>query len=98
MTKGRYENGKPLTPFETAALVERRCDLFGGLPPSEAGQSTPAAPSQPEPQLDDLDMMSRADVARRLRASISTIQRMEQDGRLPKPLKTGQRQRRHLAK
>jgi predicted DNA-binding transcriptional regulator AlpA len=42
--------------------------------------------------------MSRADVARLLRTSVSTIQRMEKDNRLPKPLKTGPRSRRHLVK
>ena len=63
-------------------------------------QGTPPAirPSDTEPQLDDLDTMTRADVARRLRASISTIQRMERDGRLPKPLRTGPRARRHLVR
>jgi predicted DNA-binding transcriptional regulator AlpA len=97
---GTNEQGKPLTRFELAALIERWCELFGCLPPSDgAGQSPPAAqPSDAEPQLDDLDTMTRADVARRLRASISTIQRMENDGRLPKPLRTGPRARRHLVR
>jgi predicted DNA-binding transcriptional regulator AlpA len=93
---GVNEKGNPFTPLELAALVERWCELFGCLPPSE---SAPAArPSETEPQLDDLDTMTRADVARRLRTSISTIQRMEKDGRLPKPLRTGPRARRHLVR
>jgi predicted DNA-binding transcriptional regulator AlpA len=97
---GTNEKGQPLTRFELAALVERWCDLFGCLPPSDGvGQNPPAAqPSEAEPQLDDLDTMTRADVARRLRAHVSTVQRMERDGRLPKPLRTGPRSRRHLVK
>ena len=59
-------------------VLERWCEVFGCLPPNEAGQGAPTAqPSEAEPQLDDLDTMTRADVARRLRASISTVQRME---------------------
>jgi predicted DNA-binding transcriptional regulator AlpA len=97
---GTNEKGKPLSRFELAALIERWCDLFGCLPPSDAaGQNPPAAqPSEAEPHLDDFDTMTRADVARRLRASISTVQRMEGDGRLPKPLRTGPRSRLHLVK
>jgi predicted DNA-binding transcriptional regulator AlpA len=97
---GLNESGKSLTRFELAALIERWCELFGCLPPSDAaGQSAPATqPSEAEPQLDDLDTMTRADVARKLRASISTVQRMEKDGRLPTPLRTGPRARRHLVR
>jgi len=97
---GVNEKGKALTRFETAALIERWCELFGCLPPSDsAGQNAPTTrPSEAEPQFDDLDRMTRADVARRLRASISTVQRMESDGRLPKPLRTGPRARRHLVR
>ena len=64
------EDGKPLSRFELAALIEEWCSVFGELPPIDAaGQSAPAAqPAESEPQLDDLDMMPRADVARRLRA------------------------------
>jgi predicted DNA-binding transcriptional regulator AlpA len=80
-------------------------DMAGGGPQSgrtikvepEAGQATwPLPPSQPTPT--GLETMSRADVARLLRTSVSTIQRMEKDNRLPKPLKTGPRSRRHLVK
>jgi predicted DNA-binding transcriptional regulator AlpA len=97
---GTNEKGQHLSRFELAALVERWCELFGCLPPSDSvGQNAPATPpSEAEPQLDDLDTMTRADVAKRLRASVSTVQRMEKDGRLPKPLRTGPRSRRHLVK
>jgi predicted DNA-binding transcriptional regulator AlpA len=97
---GTNENGEPLSRFELAALIERWCVLFGCLPPSDAAGSAPTSTRtlEPEPQPDDLDMMTRGDVARRLRASISTVQRMERDGRLPKALRTGQRARRHLAR
>jgi predicted DNA-binding transcriptional regulator AlpA len=97
---GVNETGKTLTRFETAALIERWCDLFGCLPPSDSvGQNAPAAqPTEAEPQLDDLDTMTRADVARRLRSSVSTVHRMEKDGRLPKPIRSGPRMRRHLVR
>jgi predicted DNA-binding transcriptional regulator AlpA len=61
-----------------------------------AAPAPPTAPTDPVPSA--LTTMSRADVARLLRTSVSTIQRMEKDGRLPKPIKTGPRSRRHLVK
>jgi hypothetical protein len=83
---GTNESGEPLSRFELAALIERWCELFGCLPPSDGAGSAPTStrPLEPEPQPNDLDMMTRGDVARRLRASISTVRRMEKDGRLPK--------------
>src|SRR5262249_5724663 len=98
---GTNEKSNPLTRFELAALIERWCELFGCLPPSDpGGQGTPPATRPPAPgaTLDDLNPMPRADVARRLRASISTIHHTERDGRLPKPLRTGPRARRHLVR
>ena len=93
----KNEQGKPLSKFELAALVERWCELFGCLPPND--NSTPAPPPAPvEPGPEGTDMMTRADVARKLRASVSSVQRMERDGRLPRAARLGARGRRHLAR
>src|SRR5262245_45766629 len=62
---GVNAHGAPLNKAETAALVELWCGLFGCLPPDVRNGTLPT-PAEPEPQLEDLDMMSRADVARRL--------------------------------
>ena len=68
----------------------------GQVMTAEPASARPLPPSQPTPT--GLETMSRADVARLLRTSVSTIQRMERDNRLPKPIKTGPRSRRHLVK
>jgi predicted DNA-binding transcriptional regulator AlpA len=96
----KNEKGQPLNKFELLALVERWCALFGELPPADmVGQaSATPAPLPAEPTPADNAMMTRADVARELRASISTVQRMEKDGCLPRPLRTGRRSRRHLVR
>ena len=94
----RNEDDKPLNRFELRALVEQWCKRFGCLPPADASAPvpTPSVPVEPEPE--GTDMMTRADVARKLRASVSSIQRMEKDGRLPKATRLGARGRRHLVR
>ncbi|HXE86385.1 MAG TPA: hypothetical protein VN524_06245 [Hyphomicrobiaceae bacterium] len=86
---------------ELAGLLGLWDEVIGDM--AEGGTTsqstrTAAQPAAPEPQPTGLETMSRADVARLLRTSVSTIQRMEKDNRLPKPLKTGPRSRRHLVK
>ena len=95
---GVNEQGKPLSTFELAALVERWSELFGCLPPSDSSTPAPTTSAPVEPEPEGTDMMTRADVARKLRASVSSVQRMEKDGRLPKPARLGARGRRHLAR
>ena len=97
--RGVNEDGKPLTKFEVRALVERWCELFGCFPPSVASEPNSAAPAEAatddlESRADD-DLMTRKEVAEKLRAHVTTIQRMEQDGRLPKALRIPVRGRRH---
>jgi predicted DNA-binding transcriptional regulator AlpA len=92
--------GQPLSKVELAALIEIWCAIFGNLPPADGAGAklTTAQPSQHEPLPEDNDTMTRAAVAKKLSASISTILRLERDGRLPKPLRSGPRSRRHLVK
>jgi len=79
------------------ALVEQWCKQFGCLPPCD-GPAPPPDVTPIEERQDGNDLMTRADVARKLRTHVATIQRMEQDGRLPKPTRLGVRGRRHLAR
>src|SRR6185437_331504 len=73
---GVNEKGKALTRFETAALIERWCELFGCSPPSDSAaqnESTPQS-SKAGPRFDGRDTVTRAGLPRRPRASISTVQ------------------------
>ena len=94
----KNEQGKPLSKFELAALVERWCELFGCFPPCDGSTPAPTTSVPVEPEASGSDMMTRADVARKLRASVSSVQRMEKDGRLPKATRIGARGRRHLVR
>jgi predicted DNA-binding transcriptional regulator AlpA len=81
---------------ELAELLTLWDEVIDGLPTS---QGTPAATQRAEPPPrpgNPNTMITRADVARMLSASVSTIQRMENDGRLPKPRAIGARSVRHL--
>ena len=78
--------------FPRGGVASQSMATAGAASPSEPSQ--PATPPEPQPSVPAT--MSRADVARALRASVSTIQRMEKEGRLPPAMKTGTRQRRHL--
>jgi predicted DNA-binding transcriptional regulator AlpA len=96
--RGTNEHGKRLSRFELRALVERWCLLFGCFPPSVANEPNSAAPAEPANDLEsraDDDLMTRKEVADKLRVHITTIQRLEQSGRLPKPGRLGARGRRH---
>ena len=95
---GVNEKGLPLSKFELAALVEKYCEVFGCLPPSDSSTPAPTTSVPVEPEPEGTDMMTRADVARKRRASVSSVQRMEKDGRLPKATRLGARGRRHLVR
>jgi predicted DNA-binding transcriptional regulator AlpA len=88
---------------ELAELLGLWDEVIGGMAGNSRQSTAPATQppvSKPasQPQPTGFETMSRADVARLLKASVSTIQRMEKDGRLPKPIKTGPRLRRHMVK
>lgn len=82
---GRNEKGKRLTKFETQALGDRWCELFGSLPPSVGESSTPPAPPQPVPA--DDAMLHMPDVERMTGLGKSTIKRKMRDGSFPMPTK-----------
>jgi predicted DNA-binding transcriptional regulator AlpA len=83
---------------ELLGLWDEVVDDMAGSGATLQSTSPSAQPAAPQPQLTGLETMSRADIARLLKASVSTVQRMEKDNRLPKRLKTGPRLRRHLVK
>lgn len=83
---------------DLTALTENWSEVVELFPKNGSAPAASRPDPIPAPQPTGLETMSRADVARLLKASVSTIQRMEKDGRLPKPIKTGPRMRRHLVK
>ncbi|HWE20514.1 MAG TPA: AlpA family phage regulatory protein [Hyphomicrobiaceae bacterium] len=87
---GRKERGQKLTQVEVVALVERWLELFGAYPPgdTEPGDTTPQ-PKEPVPE--DDTMLDMHDVTRMTGLSESTIKRMFNDGRFPKPIKPSPR-------
>ena len=86
---GTNEHGQPLSDFEFQALCAAWHSTFGELPPQtdcrEASTSTIADPD-PEPIPADDEMLDPREVARVAGISVSTIKRMVNDGRFPKPL------------
>jgi predicted DNA-binding transcriptional regulator AlpA len=80
----RNERGQKLSQGEVTALVERWLDLFGMYPPGDTEPGDTAQSREPEPQ--DDDMLRPRDVVRLTGLSLSTIKRMVNDGRFPKPM------------
>jgi prophage regulatory protein len=80
----RNERGQRLSRGEVTALVERWLELFGAYPPGDTEPGDTAQPREPEPQ--DHDMLSPRDVVRLTGLSLSTIKRMVNDDRFPKPM------------
>lgn len=78
---GRNEKGKHPTRFETQALVERWCEIFGSLPPADAG--TANVPAFAKPSHGDGDMLRVRDVVRLTGLSNSAIKRKVADGTFP---------------
>jgi len=90
--KGRNEHGQKLNQFEFEALIERWLEVFDALPPSKDDAAADVAAEQPtEPEPQDDDMLSPRDVARITGLSNSTIKRMVNDGRFPKPMQLSPR-------
>jgi predicted DNA-binding transcriptional regulator AlpA len=91
---GKNEQGRKLSNFEFAGLVERWCELFGALPPDDAEElngfaSDQTPPQEPEPE--DDTMLRMGEVVRLTGISGSTIKRMVIDGRFPKPTRLSPR-------
>ena len=93
---GKNERGRKLSNFEFAGLVERWCELFGALPPSDDdaqlnGATTPQPASEQAPEPEDDTMLRMGEVVRLTGISDSTIKRMVLDGRFPKPMRLSPR-------
>ncbi len=81
-----------LTKREFGCLVERWVKVFGDLPADKGQASTVEAPdARPEPFPSDDTMLSVPDVERLTGISHSTMKRMVDDGRSPKPMRLGER-------
>ena len=89
-TSGKSLKGKPLTQWETQALVEAWCRVFNAFPPNDdaAECSSPLQRSKPTEAVPADDTMLRAkDVVRLTGLSLSTLKRMALDGRFAKPMR-----------
>jgi prophage regulatory protein len=91
---GNNLKGKPLSKFETQALAEAWCRVFGELPPGtddeDGSEVEPPATTTPELPADDA-MLRTKDVLRLMGVSLSTLKRMVLDSRFPKPLRLSSR-------
>src|SRR5262245_59551712 len=54
---GKNERGQTLSQFEFTALIERWCELFGGLPPSKDDAIPDVAERSTEPEPEDDTML-----------------------------------------
>ena len=85
----RNERGQKLTQVEVVALVERWLEQFGAYPPADNGNDNEAGDTARQNQeatpVDDT-MLDMREVVRMTGLSESTIKRMFNDGRFPKPL------------
>jgi predicted DNA-binding transcriptional regulator AlpA len=85
---GKNLQGRALSQFETQALAEAWCRVFGELPPDCSEDGEPDPPPEPEPELPaDDTMLSAKDVVRLTGVSLATVKRMVIDGRFPVPLR-----------
>lgn len=88
---GTNDKGEPLSQFEFEALCERRCAVFGFLPPLKYDPST--THSQRDPLPNDDAMLDMHDVVRISGLSESTIKRRLADPKsdFPRPRKLSPR-------
>jgi len=90
---GKNLKGKSLSQWETQALAEAWCRVFGELPPDDDTPGDAPEPSAaPEPELPADDTMLRTkDVLRLMGVSLSSLKRMVLDGRFSKPMRLSPR-------
>jgi predicted DNA-binding transcriptional regulator AlpA len=87
---GSNEAGKPLSPFELAALAERWGQIFGALPPcDDADPAVTAPPSEPDPP--DDAVLSPRETARLAGLSLSDLEARMEAGRFPRPRRLSRR-------
>lgn len=84
-------DGRQLLPGDRrswAARVERCLD--GGEPSQAAAEKTARAePAQPESASADIRLLSAEDLAREIGCSVRSVRRLDQEGRLPRPVHVG---------
>lgn len=85
--RGTNEKSDPLSKFELQALVERWCQLFGFLPPSDGVAAGKVADHEPQ----DDTMLNIREVERLTGLSESTIERRIRKGVFPAPVKLSAR-------
>jgi prophage regulatory protein len=85
-------DGQALSTFEFAALVEAWCRVFGRLPPTEEeiaavdlGDDDQAPAAEQVTTIDDDQMLRTREVLKLTGLSLSTLKRMVQAGRFPRP-------------
>ena len=91
---GKDLRGKLLDQFETRALTEAWCRVFGELPPEDDDADDPASQGPGQPELDlpaDDTMLRTKDVLRITGLSLSTLKRMVIDERFPRPMRISPR-------
>ena len=88
---GKNLQGRMLSPFETQALAEAWCGVFGELPP---GCSEDGEPDPPEPEAElpaDGTMLKAKDVVRITGVSLATLKRKVLSGDFPTPMRLSPR-------
>ena len=89
---GKNRQGRVLSQFETQALAEAWCRVFGELPPGCAEDGEPDPLPEPEAELPPDDTMLRTkEVLRLIGVSELSLKRMVLDGRFPKPMRLSPR-------
>ena len=89
---GKNPQGRVLSQFETQALAEAWCCVFGELPPDCSEDGEPDPPPEPEPELPaDDTMLSAKDVVRLTGVSLATMKRMVLDQRFPQAVRLSPR-------
>jgi len=88
---GKNMDGRRLTKYEFACLVERWVEIFGDYPATEGDARPDEVEIKPEPMPADDTMLRVPDVVRLTGISHTTIKRMQADGRFPKAMRLGER-------
>jgi prophage regulatory protein len=84
-------DGKRLNNWEFGCLVEAWCERFGSLPSHDAVENALAMTDddKPEPLPADDTMLRINEVVRLTGISVSSLKRMVEDGRFPRPMRIG---------
>jgi predicted DNA-binding transcriptional regulator AlpA len=87
---GSNETGKPLSPFELAALAERWGQIFGELPPWDDADPEVTAPASDVDPPDDA-LLSPRETARLSGLSLSDLKARVEAGSFPRPRRMSRR-------